>query len=65
MEKQESRPEITITFLYPMKEGRRSISDDLRSYKESGRGESLFDFRGRERILLEDIFDLAFTAHEK
>ena len=38
LEKQESRPEITVTFFVP---------DDLRSYKESGRGESLFDFRGR------------------
>ena len=48
LEKQESRPEITVTFFVPdEKKDGRSISDDLRSYKESGRGESLFDFRGR------------------
>ncbi len=52
-------------FVPDEKEGRRSISDDLRSYKESGRGESLFDFRGRGKNSAEDIFDLAFTAHEK
>ena len=65
-EKQESRPEITVTFFVPdeKKDGGayRTISGHIKRVDEESHCLILEE---GERILLEDIFDLAFTAHEK
>ena len=66
LEKQESRPEITEPFLYPMK--RRTEEHIGRSpvtIKRVDEESHCLILEEGERILLEDIFDLAFTAHEK
>ena len=66
LEKQESRPEITVTFFVPdeKKDGGayRTISGHIKRVDEESHCLILEE---GERILLEDIFDLAFTAHEK
>ena len=66
LEKQESRPEITVTFFVPdeKKDGGayRTISGHIKRVDEESH--CLISEVG-ERILLEDVFDLAATAHEK
>ena len=66
LEKQESRPEITVTFFVPdeKKDGGayRTISGHIKRVDEESHCLILEE---GERILLEDVFDLAATAHEK
>ena len=66
LEKQESRPEITVTFFVPdeKKDGGayRTISGHIKRVDEESH---CLIFEEGERILLEDVFDLAATAHEK
>ena len=63
---EETRPEITVTFFVPdeKKDGGayRTISGHIKRVDEESHCLILEE---GERILLEDIFDLAFTAHEK
>lgn len=65
LEKQESRPEITVTFFVPdeKKDGGayRTISGHIKRVDEESHCLILEE---GERILLEDILISAFTAHE-
>lgn len=66
LEKQESRPEITVTFFVPdeKKDGGacRTISGHIKRVDEESHCLVLEE---GERILLEDVFNLAVTAHGK
>ena len=66
MEEKKSRPEITVTFFVPdeKKDGGAyvTISGHIKRVDEESHCLVLEE---GERILLEDVFDLAITVHEK